>query len=1307
MEPTASQTAHVAADVNELSEILTRLNVLDTTDTLPDEILLAGGYLIAYLRTKNITFLTQGHEQAQAAINKHEDSTQAWVTSACLLVIFTCLHLRLQPSDEEADSAIALVRSISERNGEKFNLPLHYSPCACELYLRRYNKRNNVEDAKVALSFLSEQHPRHLELLNSLADNLYRQYDTTRSVPSLSDAINHKSKALSLTNSDDLRCEYLQNLASMYWDRSKATLSDLDADLAISRASDALAIKANTDATLACIETGLSRILTFKFSLTNDTNDLAKAQSHAERAIQLTPARDPLQFDRQTDKLVAFTYWSSHTDDDQILKQAYDLAQSLLQLVEPGTERYALAALNFAKLCQERFNHNEDEEDQLKLALKYSEEAQKSIPPSSAHLATVFNSYSATLLTSHRHSENAATLVQAMQKIDEALAAERGGDTAMAEHLHIRGEILAEQASLSGRIEDYADALSEMCTSLALQARNFSKRSETIFKISSLILAMYRRKPEPKNVTACIEYAFQCLKFRPGNRRWENRVYNLLSNAYFSRFEVERGRSDLDESIRLGLRAVNNDTSSPQAEHLGNLSTKLWSRAVRYRLKSDIVEALKYIRKARGHELSTATRFGRAIIGTLSYILLDFFRFHGNPDELREAEKTCTECLQTATEVDGSQSDFLIHLGSILYERSQSLGDGPALNAAILRGQEALKCCPENYYKKGMFLTRVAVWLMKDIEKNNVTEHKVQAEQILVQALGNQHTAPMFRISAGSLASKLQIAGLDWTSAYASLRKVVDLFPEISPRELSFADQQFAMSQLSGTASVAASCARNAGMSLGDVLQVLEAGRGIIAGWQIQSRNDIGDLVGNPELAAEYLEIRDRLTKATMPTVEMIQERQDPFPSSVISELTGLSDFSKNIQTEAHRSMILQLREVEKKIRSRPGLSDFQKSLAPTEFTALAGDGPIVVVNSNSVRSDAFIVKSTGIEELELPGLKYTALASKLEDLFVAQKVTRGQVDTLGKRNAQLREFLQWLWDTIAEPILKRLAYLDTANPHGQRIIWVTNGFMSFCPLHAAGYYTQNSKRNVPHYARSTYVTSFRALKYSRERQSQPVVDRQHKPLILAMDETIGQRDLRASDEVAALTQTFSRFGYAKPETHLQPSRNSALKAMQDQQAVHFACHGYADPTDASNSHLLLHDSIQTGNPDQLSIADIVDTRNTKARLAYLSACSTAENSMVKLMDENIHLAATFQLAGFAHVVGTLWSVGDSAAVQTAAAFYNKLLSQTQDGSVPDSAVSIAVHEAVRELRETKLPGSRIRPAENVLSWVPFVHFGS
>lgn len=94
--------------------------------------------------------------------------------------------------------------------------------------------------------------------------------------------------------------------------------------------------------------------------------------------------------------------------------------------------------------------------------------------------------------------------------------------------------------------------------------------------------------------------------------------------------------------------------------------------------------------------------------------------------------------------------------------------------------------------------------------------------------------------------------------------------------------------------------------------------------------------------------------------------------------------------------------------------------------------------------------------------------------------------------------------------------------------------------------------------------------------------------------------------------------------------------------------------------------------------------------LAYLSACATAYGG-TGLLDEAIHLASAFQVAGFRHVIATLWPVGDRVALHYA----EQIHAQLKDGIDP----ALAVHQAVRAARSAR-PGS---PS----AWASHVHFGA
>jgi hypothetical protein len=183
---------------------------------------------------------------------------------------------------------------------------------------------------------------------------------------------------------------------------------------------------------------------------------------------------------------------------------------------------------------------------------------------------------------------------------------------------------------------------------------------------------------------------------------------------------------------------------------------------------------------------------------------------------------------------------------------------------------------------------------------------------------------------------------------------------------------------------------------------------------------------------------------------------------------------------------------------------------------------------------------------------------------------------------------------------------------------------------------------------------------------------------------------------------------------------------LRDCKIFHFAGHGATDESDASNSRLLLLDGT-------IKVAELLDMNLTERSpfLAYLSACGTGRIKDERSVDESIHLMSAFQLAGFRHVIGTLWEVNDELCVDMARITYEGI----RDGAMADESVCHGLHHASRTLRDRWLEKQlesedRRSPLERPLSgsseepnrapplrdvnvfeagptlWVPYVHFG-
>ncbi|XP_044714735.1 CHAT domain-containing protein [Hirsutella rhossiliensis] len=162
----------------------------------------------------------------------------------------------------------------------------------------------------------------------------------------------------------------------------------------------------------------------------------------------------------------------------------------------------------------------------------------------------------------------------------------------------------------------------------------------------------------------------------------------------------------------------------------------------------------------------------------------------------------------------------------------------------------------------------------------------------------------------------------------------------------------------------------------------------------------------------------------------------------------------------------------------------------------------------------------------------------------------------------------------------------------------------------------------------------------------------------------------------------------------------------------HFAGHGWA-AKDPLQSRLCLQD----WKTRPLTVERLIETDFSSSLpfLAYLSACGTGKNSEHDSADESVHLAGMFQLAGFRHVVGTLWDVDDQVCVDMATMIYESL----GVNGINDGAVSLGLHHATRALRERwrreQSAAEALRKRDITMDddgvlkappWVPYVHFG-
>ncbi|MET9087864.1 CHAT domain-containing protein [Streptomyces sp. NPDC004237] len=420
----------------------------------------------------------------------------------------------------------------------------------------------------------------------------------------------------------------------------------------------------------------------------------------------------------------------------------------------------------------------------------------------------------------------------------------------------------------------------------------------------------------------------------------------------------------------------------------------------------------------------------------------------------------------------------------------------------------------------------------------------------------------------------------------------------------------------------------------------------------------------------------------------------------------------------AERRMAL-AREWDRLIQQVHRLDGFEDFLAPRLRTLLpaAQAGPVVILNTSRYRCDALVITPRGVHVEPLPRLTLDSIVDRtltyLEALqevdfavenLQATRVECGESDptpaaarrrsqamlslhhALEQRETTLVSLLRWLWDTVTEPVLTFLGFVEP--PDGDaaewpRLWWCPTGLLTLLPLHGAGHH-DGSRRAVLDRVVSSYTPTLRALaKASRPLDTHPDDERL---LIVSLPDDPGQVPLNdVTRERELLTSLF-------PVRHtLLEGGNATTEHVRSEllrhRWVHFGCHGSQDLLDPSQGGLSLHGG------DVLRVTDI-GTQRHRGEFAFLSACQTA-TGVATLPDETITLTAALHYTGYRQVIGTLWSVYDAIAADVAEAVYRDL---TSTGLFEPARSARALHTAVRALRDDR----HLPPGV----WTPFTHTG-
>lgn len=465
-----------------------------------------------------------------------------------------------------------------------------------------------------------------------------------------------------------------------------------------------------------------------------------------------------------------------------------------------------------------------------------------------------------------------------------------------------------------------------------------------------------------------------------------------------------------------------------------------------------------------------------------------------------------------------------------------------------------------------------------------------------------------------------------------------------------------------------------------------ERSRGLLLARQLEGRTDLGELrSAHPELAEKFEALTNELAADPLASGRAAQARLATFRAS--HELDAL---------------ITTIRETD------PEFRDFLRPPTAAALRELAADGPVVMFNHPSMPPEqrsgtpvtpfALVVTGQTITSvrLEIQPAEAAEVARRWTEAIAtvnSRGVQRPGPSELRRAGAELTAILSWTMHHVTGPILAAAGLPaqtsgEADDVERSRIWWIPDGPFHALPLHAAQCPTSGCEFGGPDQTGcgaaldavvSSYVPGFRILAHARRHAAGTEADA-GSALIVAVP------DAELPGAETAAREVSRQLGAGQPLIGPAATRTAVIDALADTRVAHFGCHATSDPVEPSGGRLYL----PGGEP--LTVHQICRARPRAARLAFLTACSTARTSQ-RLASEAIHLSSAFLVAGFSEAVGTLWEIDSQDAYRVTTEFYHRIT-----GERPQDA-AVALHHCVRALRRERPDAPHI--------WSAYVHAGT
>ncbi len=992
----------------------------------------------------------------------------------------------------------------------------------------------------------------------------------------------------------------------------------------------------------------------------------------------------------------ALRTWFERTGELPAVDEAIDAARAAVAatLAEDPYRAEYLTHLGGALLSRFRWTGDVRDLNEALSAERQAVDATNSWDP---HRAERLSDLSAVLLAQFHTTGDLTALDKAVAAGHEAVYTAHPDSPGRAGYLSELGAVLLARYEQTGYEADLDEAVS--CSTHAAEAASEEDHPDLTRYLSDLgaaVQASFKRTGREADLDRAITLYRTAIDATPADHPDRVRYQADLGAALRSKFARTGAQAYLDEAITASEDSVRRtpQTHSSYTRYLADLSTSLQTRFKRTGDQSDLNEAISAIRKAiegTPHAHPDHSRFlaelGTALLtkyqqsGTQSdteiqpYIASLGSRLRmmrgtgrtGDPVDLDEAVNALRASCEATPPGNPAYAGRMSDLGVALLDKFDQTGDQGYLYQSIQASRHAADSAHPRDPDRAAFLIGLGHVLETQYEFSGNAETLDSTLACFAEAAAQGAAPAWTRIEAyQSLAALSTRTGKAAEAGLEAVQAGVDLLPQLLPRALARSDREYGLGRLASLAGQAASAAVSAGR-LERAVELLEQTRGILMASTFDTRNaDLDHLTASwPGLAREFTELGTRLDN-----LDWVEQEAEP-------DLPAM-----------RRSASAAWEDLLVRIRCHEGFDNFLRPPGIEWLSAQAADGPIIMPYTSAARCDALIVTNDPARLVQVVPLMNLTEEDAYQQVRHLTSLQHAILDSSsrGKLRAiddEFHEILEWLWDTITEPIMTALGFTSTPEP-GQpwpRVWWSPVGILSSLPLHAAG----RHRTHVPTSAMaavldrvmSSYTPTIRALGQARNGTRAPV----HSAAIITGSLTPG-----IDAETRAVKNRIP-----EATTLTSPAKDAVLYALASYEIVHFACMSQVDTADPAASRLIL--ALQDRTDAALTVADISALRLSSS-LVYLSTNDTTVTSS-NLSNEAIHLTGAFFLAGCQNIISTMSNIFDNEAAIIAEDFYTYL---TRNG-LDTNLSAHALHHAIRHLREKQL--------KSPFRWVAYTHTGT